>query len=657
MDFWAAAFGRGIVYPSSYSTFFTGTQPGKTSVEEGGIITSMETSTAAEEPGSALKMEIKQEEDAWLAESCFEDGGEQECRVKVEEEEEEEDGVEEEEEEDHLARVKEQLKKSRCKVVIRDCIGRVRGKRYGAAGKWLLENGSIVVKEEVGNCCQFSCGQCSKNFQSYEKMIKHRKNAGCTKVPMQVSVASAYMCSICSVIVLNDLTQINSHYRDKHGVCFRKHMQRIIGGEGRLPQQHSVYNQRERAAKFLEGCPLSSEVGNMCSFRCRGCNKIFTSLWYFKHHSYCLQKKGLPPCSGDTGNWLHSVEKAVAHKCKMCSKLILCDRERLRRHIQTQHKITVDTYMKKHLSQETKNDSAAVVMLKKKTPIECIRLEKEQEAKEKAIRLADLHQRVPMIDPLESKKMLPKILPRSMTTNVVENLCKYKCKEKYCFFRTSSWYILKHHVKRTHGLPTLSYHPELLVEARYHKCRLCSRDILCDKAVISVHARSSHNITLKQFISGDYGKCTPPKNIMVYKRLFPKDMIPRKFLIEKVTNACTYTCPTCGKKSESWSSFSEHLLRCCGKCKMEPQYVTEARYHECRLCSRVMLCDNRVVRNHILQTHGNSITFKAYLSTLGMAGVMSKEESDKIRQSIPADDSYGKRADILRSGDLRELKQ
>ncbi len=166
-----------------------------------------------------IKKEIKTEraEDVWMAASCFEEE-EEECKVKVEEKWSSEEL--EEEEDNHPSRVKDQLEKSKCKVVIRDCIGQGRWKWYGPAAKWLLGGNSIVVRDEVGNFCQFFCQRCGGTFPSYKCITKHKKKAGCEGIPPRMSTASAHECSICSVIVLNDLTQLNSHYQDKHNVCF-----------------------------------------------------------------------------------------------------------------------------------------------------------------------------------------------------------------------------------------------------------------------------------------------------------------------------------------------------------------------------------------------------------------------------------------------------
>ncbi len=519
-----------------------------------------------------------------------------------------------------------------------------------------------------------------------------------------------------------------------------------------------MYDWKEQAASFLKECSLSSEVGDMCSFRCRGCDKIFTSLCSYQNHNYSFKKKGLPPCSTDDGTiWLNFVEKAVAHRCKLCSKLLLCDKRIMCRHFSSQHKITVSMYMKRHLSQKTELDSDTVMKLKRETPIvptqfgnyitspdsvprekttnkvenlcifkcrcsfhaksyfslvahskkckefsgmvnlktaaefvvearyHCCRVctrrvlcdkglinchirsahkylnnegyaqlagkreqHNEREREKEATRFADLLKKVPMITPHKTHITLPNSLPKSMTTDIVENLCKYRCKEESCSFSASTWSAMGGHMKKNHGLPTSTYHPTCLVEARYHKCRFCSRDILCDKNIISRHAHGYHHMSLEQYMAAGNGK--PEKGVMVqinkkkYRRLFPKDTIPHEFVVAKVANACTFTCPHCGKKSVSSTGFSHHLLRSCVKRTIISKNVTEARYHECRLCCRVMLCDYTIIKTHIQRSHNTVTSPKAYMERVG---VLSREETQEIRQKIPADYSYAKHATIL----------
>ncbi len=191
------------------------------------------------EPSIELKREIKTKDledeegdDAWLAASCFE-REEQEGEVKMEVEESVKTEVEEEPE-DSEGRERKKLEELRsCKVVLRDCMHiSGKGQYYGTAAKWLLQNSSIMVREEVGNFCQFFCSQCKETFSSLRSIQSHRrKTSGCS-VPSQLSTACAHICKVCSRILLNDITYLNKHYTRKHGVY---HTTQVGGGSVQHP--------------------------------------------------------------------------------------------------------------------------------------------------------------------------------------------------------------------------------------------------------------------------------------------------------------------------------------------------------------------------------------------------------------------------------------
>ncbi len=88
-------------------------------------------------------------------------------------------------------------------------------------------------------------------------------------------------------------------------------------------------------------------IGNLCTFRCPGYKKIFHSksalLGHFnrKVSKTCLELR-------DTVKWQTCVEEVVTHKCKICSKLLLCDNTLILLHVRDNHNIkTIGEYVKK----------------------------------------------------------------------------------------------------------------------------------------------------------------------------------------------------------------------------------------------------------------------------------------------------------------------
>ncbi len=507
----------------------------------------------AEEPSSGLKREIKTEDleaeegDAWLAASCSEEE-EGEDRVKMEVEENvkmEKEGVEAGEE-----REEKQLEEFRsCRVVLRRCTQHEKGARYDAAAQWLLQNGSIVIQEKAGNFCQFSCSQCGETFTSQLSTRRHKKKLGGCTAQSQLTVASAHVCSICSRIVLNDSEHLYRHYTRKHKINLLTYMKEHLSQETN-PEYHVVQKLKRETPivpthlgnYVISPCSVPRDKvtdakENLCTFRCI-CSFSTSSYNSLLAHSKKCKKLTKRVTLKTAPEF---VNEARYHCCRVCAKRILCDKGLIHRHVRHSHGVDAEDYAQ--LAGERGRHRA---------------MEKETKIKEETIQFIDLLKKVPKVAPHKTHKIFNYKLPKSLTTEVVENLCKYKCREESCSFSASSWNTMARHMQRKHRLPSFTYHPLSLVEARYHKCRLCSKDILCDKAIIGKHSYASHQMSLEQYMSGENGKHKMPLSDSVavkvqkgdrYKRLFVKNTIPPKFISEKVANACTFTCPHCGKKS------------------------------------------------------------------------------------------------------------
>ncbi len=81
-------------------------------------------------------------------------------------------------------------------------------------------------------------------------------------------------------------------------------------------------------------------IGNHCTFKCNNCNKTFSCYYGFKWHG----KIGKKPCVKPNFNNLPKyIKEIIVHKCKICSKVILCSRQMIREHLRG-HKMTLPEY-------------------------------------------------------------------------------------------------------------------------------------------------------------------------------------------------------------------------------------------------------------------------------------------------------------------------
>ncbi len=84
-------------------------------------------------------------------------------------------------------------------------------------------------------------------------------------------------------------------------------------------------------------------------------------------------------------------------------------------------------------------------------------------------------------------------LANDQVTRLVGNLCVFKC--DVCLTIFPSWVRLETHLSSRHGRPIFkNFDVHNIVEARYHRCCICTHILLCDKSIIKRHIRKHrHN--------------------------------------------------------------------------------------------------------------------------------------------------------------------
>ncbi len=84
-------------------------------------------------------------------------------------------------------------------------------------------------------------------------------------------------------------------------------------------------------------------------------------------------------------------------------------------------------------------------------------------------------------------------LANDQVTCLVGNLCVFKC--DVCLTIFPSWVRLETHLSSRHGRPIFkNFDVHNIVEARYHRCCICTHILLCDKSIIKRHIRKHrHN--------------------------------------------------------------------------------------------------------------------------------------------------------------------
>ncbi len=60
---------------------------------------------------------------------------------------------------------------------------------------------------------------------------------------------------------------------------------------------------------------------------------------------------------------------------------------------------------------------------------------------------------------------------------------------------------LRTHLRNKHQSRNVKYDKDLVTEARYHKCQICSMLVLCDHTMLRNHVRNAHKTNVPKYFS------------------------------------------------------------------------------------------------------------------------------------------------------------
>ncbi len=103
---------------------------------------------------------------------------------------------------------------------------------------------------------------------------------------------------------------------------------------------------------------------------------------------------------------------------------------------------------------------------------------------------------IPVVQPKFKCTLEANSLPNDQVTRDVGNLCFFKClrcqKSNMSFRCLSSHYLNKHK-------ENIQYKIQNVVEARYHKCHVCQKILLCDLEMIRSHVQHRHSLKRHEY--------------------------------------------------------------------------------------------------------------------------------------------------------------
>ncbi len=290
-----------------------------------------------------------------------------------------------------------------------------------------------------------------------------------------------------------------------------------------------------------------------CTFKCPCCHLQMKSWRQFTRHLMDMHKK--KALWKDINNYMI---KATVHECKICSEKILCESSIMHIHFR-KHNTNIGKYRQKYTQKQRPLDEATV------------------------------------------------------SDSITSNLCTFKCTD--CLEIFPAWERFGIHYRRKHE-KTASTRDVLsfLQKATVHECRICSERVYCDCTFLSLHLRFKHNTTIKAY--RQQYNCRGSCSAKSLKLLEGKKSVTS----EIIGNFCSYKCPKCGKTYKSLTSMRMHgrTSKKCPSINFEylKDYLKKMVTYNCKICSKVLLCDETVVLGHCLKVHKIK-TLKEYANATG----------------------------------------
>ncbi len=332
------------------------------------------------------------------------------------------------------------------------------------------------ISNTVSNLCEFQCPKCEKVYndrQTFGRHLKEKRHFSKENDILNnyLITVVGYRCLICSKIVLCDIIMIRCHIRHHHKISS---LQQYPSAEANVPYFNSTSN-REMVKRELNSFCLkhacekniTTQIGNMCTFSCKQCN--YTTQSYAKLRLHITSRKHGPFLPS-----FRYVSAVKFHKCHVCEELVLSDYSILAHHVVNKHKLTLTKYRK--LINLSKHDNPQQTQYQ--------------------IELQLLIKDIPSLKPRPTYTLKANALSDGQVTKDVGNITSFKCPE--CYFSCVSFLGFTRHIKKEHKLKKISYIKHI-VEARYHRCHICAKIVLCDNIIVGRHVITKHQVNLLHY--------------------------------------------------------------------------------------------------------------------------------------------------------------
>ncbi len=212
-----------------------------------------------------------------------------------------------------------------------------------------------------------------------------------------------------------------------------------------------------------------------------------------------------------------------------------------------------------------------------------------------------------------SKSWTEKTLENAVVSTTVANLCKYECEMCETVF-SSSRAISGHFSTEKHNSSPKMASKSCLIVVIAYECMICSKRLLCDIDTIKSHLKT-HNMTLKAYIRAGNIEYKSRMFIMNNDVVQLHKRLAKHGSTEAIGNLCISSCSKCSFSCKRWTLMTRHKNALGhGPVKAPLKCAKKVVFHKCQICSQLILCDLRILTNH-LRTHKKTMTgYKSILN-------------------------------------------
>ncbi len=312
----------------------------------------------------------------------------------------------------------------------------------------IMRNAPVENTETYGKCT-FECSVCYTIFKSWRGFARHMTSDHKRRVRLSewktfAQNVSVHICRICSQKELCDTVFTTNHLRTVHGITTMEYNKKYITDCSWI-----LYEEMLKTGRMSENV-----IGNHCTFKCPTCERIFTCHPSFRRH--CVKDKIC--CVKHLKHLSEYIQKVVVHKCKICSKVILCSRQFLRAHIYFHGIKTLSAYAEK---------------------TGCL-------LEDNCLRSKDTF-------------AFDRVTLGAKVSKQVGNFCRYTCGT--CSHITSMWRYMRVHLQRTgHGTSETNKWFKCISKTVLHQCLICDKKVLNGTEFVKDHVSKAHKKTLLQYL-------------------------------------------------------------------------------------------------------------------------------------------------------------